>query len=44
MKVQAATIKLNHELLGKILEVRRTHPELASKRTDKYSRRLYAVK
>jgi hypothetical protein len=44
MKVQAATIKLNHELLGKLLEVRQHNPKLANKRTDKYSRRLYVVK
>lgn len=44
MKVQAATIKTNYELLGKILEVRQHNPELANKRTDKYSRRLYAAK
>lgn len=44
MKEQAATTKINHELLGKILEVRRAHPELANKRTDKYSRRLYTIK
>ena len=41
MRVQAPTIKTNSELLNKLLKVRSAIPELAGKRTDKFSRRLY---
>lgn len=41
MKVQAATIKTDTQLLEKLLRVRSTIPDLANKRTYKYSRRLY---
>lgn len=41
MKAQAPVVKVNYELLGKILEVRSRYPKLAHKKTYKFQHREY---